>query len=107
MTQPTIVYGTLEQPLHPNAQYLLMRAGLGNGEYPAQQFIQAINGVPLDDIRKDECRRDVSNQRNFLTTFAQMGQTVTIKDFTPHPKELEAFVDATFKEMHDRMQAKR
>ena len=26
MPEPTIVYGILEQPLHPNAQYLLMKA---------------------------------------------------------------------------------
>ena len=81
-----------------------MKAELGNGDYPTQQFIEAISGVRLDGIAKEECRREVFNQRNFLSTFARLGQTVTIKDFTPNREKLEAFVNTTFREMHDKLQ---
>ena len=104
MPEPKIVYGLLEQPPHPNAQYLLMKAELGNGSYQTQQFIEAITGVPLDDITKDECRRDVSIQRNFLITLARTAATVTIKDFAPDRDRLEAFVNTTFREMSKGLQ---
>ena len=103
MPEPTIVYGALEQPMHTNAQYLLMQAKLGNGTYPTREFIEAINGVSLDGITKDECRKDVKNQRSFLITFAQMGKTVTIKNYQPDRARLEAFVSTTFREMYEQV----
>lgn len=103
MPEPTIVYGTMEQPMHTNAQYLLMQAGIANGTYPTQEFIEAINGVSLDGITKDECRRDVENQRQFLQTFAQMGETVTVQNYQPDKARLEAFVSTTFREMHNQL----
>jgi len=101
MEEPTIVYGTLEQPMHTNAQYLLMEAGIGNREYPTPEFIEAIEGVSLDGIRKAECKRDVEVQKSFLKSFAGMGDTVTIKNFNPDREKLESFVDITFGEMYD------
>ena len=99
MVEPRIVYGTLEQPIHRNGQYLLMKAGIIDGIYQTQEFIDRINGVSLDDIRTQEGKRDVGVQRNFMQSFAKMGSTVTIRDFNPDEAELERFVNTTFREM--------
>ena len=40
MADSTIIYGTLQQPIHLNAQYLLARAGIGNGEYVSHIYDQ-------------------------------------------------------------------
>ena len=103
MTEAKIVHGTLEQPIHTNGQYLLMEAGIENNTYTTQEFIKLINGVSLDAIRTQEGKKDVTNQRVFMQSFAELGNTVTIKDFNPDKAELEKFVNTTFKEMYDRL----
>ncbi len=103
MKQPKIYYGNLEQPLHRNAQYLLMEAGITDGQYPTKEFLEKVDAVSLERVRKDECRRDVENQRVFLRTFAKGNSTITIKDFHPDREDLENFVDTTFAEMHRRL----
>jgi len=106
MGEPKIIYGTLEQPIHTNGQYLLMEAGITNGIYKRDEFIEKIRAVPLDKVRKEECRRDVYNQRVAIESLAGLGETVTIKDFEPDRAELEEFVDTTFKEIRDRLHGK-
>lgn len=103
MREPMIVYGTLVQPLHRNAQYLLMEAGITNGCYPTHEFIDRINHVPLDSIRTEEGKRDVAFSRDFLVSFAEMGDTVTISDFNPDKPALERFVNTTFREMYNQL----
>ena len=99
MPEPTIVYDTLEQPIHTNGEYLLMKAGITDGTYPTQEFIAKLDDVSLDGIRTQEGKRDVGVQRNFMKTFAGMGDTVTVKDFNPKEAELVRFVNTTFREM--------
>ncbi|MDO8657091.1 MAG: hypothetical protein Q7K45_07705 [Nanoarchaeota archaeon] len=96
MTEPKIVYGTLEQSLHSNAQYLLMQAGIGNGTYTPRDFIEAIERVSLDTIAKPECKRDLVVQRNFLRTMAGGKERIVLRDFQPDRERLEAFVNTTF-----------
>ena len=103
MPEPAIVYGTLEQPIHPNGQYLLMKAGIDNETYTTQEFIDLINGVSLDGVLTEEGRRDVNNMRNVMKSFTGMGDTVTIKDFNPDEEYLEKFVNTTFQKMYDQL----
>ena len=104
---PTIIYGNIPLPLTLHAQYLLMKAGLGNGEYPTQQFIDAIKGVPLGDITKEECKRDVEGQRTTLVRPLEAGvftcDRVTIKNFTPNKYKLELLVHETSQERYVRL----
>jgi hypothetical protein len=103
MVRPTITYGTFEQPMHTNAQYLLMEASIWNGTYPTQEFIEAINRVSLRGIIKDECRGDLEIQKASLQSFAKLGDTITIKDYYPNRRKLEEFVNTTFSTMHARL----
>ncbi len=58
-TRPEIDYGMLtNQPIHLNLQYLMYKAGIGNGEHKAKQFVAAITDISLEDITKTECRHD-------------------------------------------------
>ena len=107
MSEPKIVYGTLEQPIHRNGQYLLMEAEITVGTYRTPDFIDRINAVSLDGIGTQEGRKDVGVQRNFMQLFAKGGDTVTIKDFNPDRAELEGFVNTTFREMCDQLHGRR
>jgi len=103
MPEPKIFFGDLEQPLHTNAEYLLMKAGIENGTYSSQEFIDAINNVSLENIRKEECKRDLEIQRQFLNSFSQMGDNITISNYSPDKEKLESFVNTTFREMYDEL----
>ncbi len=103
MTEPKIYYGTMEQSLHKNAQYIFMEAGLLNGTYNRAEFVDRINKISFDRIEKEECKRDLQNQKLFLESMSHLGETVTIKDFMPNRKDLVTFVNTTFREMRDRL----
>lgn len=99
MTKATISYGGIEQQMHSYTQYLLMQAGLENGEYPSADFMTAIDGVDISGLAKVECRRDVATHRSLISGLVVMGSTVTIKDFHPDRERLERFVNTTFAEI--------
>ncbi|MFC1754219.1 hypothetical protein ACFL96_12660 [Thermoproteota archaeon] len=103
MKEPTIYYGTLQQPLHTDAQYLLMKAGIENGEISEQEFLDAIDGVSLDCVTKEECRRNVHNQRIFLRQFSRDKKTIRIEGFEPDEEKLESFVNTTFREAYEQL----
>ncbi|NTV23692.1 MAG: hypothetical protein HGA85_04930 [Nanoarchaeota archaeon] len=104
--QPQIYYGSLQQPLHPNAQYLLMQAEIGNGTYQTAEFMQKINAVSLDGITSSEGQRDVRNARTFMQSFSALGSTIKIEGFEPNREKLESFVNTTFAEMRTALQQK-
>ena len=103
MSEPTIVYGTLEQPIHTNGQYLLMKAEITDGTYTTQDFIDKMNSVSLDEITLKKGRSDVNNLRTFMQTFAEKGDTVTIRDFNPDREYLETFVNTSFQEVYEKL----
>ena len=103
MSEPIIVYGSVEQSIHTNGQYLLMKAEITDGTYTAQEFIDKINGVSLDEITLEKGRSDVDVQRKFMNSFAGMGETVTISDFNPDKEYLEKFVNTSFQDIHERL----
>jgi len=104
---PTIAYDDLVQPIHLDAQYLLMEARLKNGTYTSEHFIRMVDHVSLDGVTEEECRNNVNNQRQFLKIFAQPTDLVTIKDFYPNRLKLEAFVNTTFSQMYQRIHTPR
>mgnify|MGYP003988102389 CR=1 FL=1 len=106
MSNPKIIYGTVEQPVHPNAQYLLREARLTNGTYDRAKFIEAIDGVSLNGVVKEECRKDINQQRSFLKHMVMLGDTVTIEEFEPDNKMIDHFVNTTRVEMHNELTKK-
>jgi len=99
--RPTIEYcGTGEQPLHSNAQYLLMKAEIGNGVHDTQEFVRAVEEVSLRGVEKAECRCDLENTKQYLRIFSKLCDLVTIRNFKPDRERLEYFVNTTFSEMH-------
>jgi hypothetical protein len=88
-----------EQGIPKNGQYLFMRAGLTNRVYSNKQFVNALMGVDLDNIQKEECRKDVSSYRLLCVTMAKNYDRVKIRDFDPDKDKLEAVVDTTFSDI--------
>ena len=113
MEEPTIsytsprIFDAIEgQPIHSDAQYLLLKAGIGNGAYASREFVEAIDGVSFDEVTKGECRRNIELHRDFMLDCAGRFETVTITDFHPDVRELGEFVNTTFREMYERFMNK-
>jgi len=98
MEPPTIRYGTEKLPMHEFAQYLLMKADLKEAEYSTQDFVEALYSVSLDDITQEDCRIGLIQERTILEQLASQDNKVTIENYCPNKKGLEAFIDATSKQ---------
>ena len=97
---PTISYREGdEQPLHPNAQYLIMQAGIENGTYDAAEFLERIMRVPTEEIQNEEGRHELRNQKIIFDVLTQQTKQVTIRNFAPDRARLEAFVETSFIEL--------
>jgi len=99
MPDMKIIYGDIEQPLCPGAQYLLMQADLRNGTYQSPEFIERIERVSLDLITRKAVRSGVEAEKLFLTTMANQAPTVTIKGFDPSNVCIEDFVTTTYQQI--------
>ena len=97
---PIIFYGENRQQLHPNQQYILMKLGIGNGQYSGLDFARRVEEFDSSNVKDEQGRHDVSIAQTVLITFSQLKPQIEIRDFEPNEQSLERFVNTPL----DRMQ---
>lgn len=100
MGEPKISYGTGNgEALPPAAQYLLAKAGIGNGFYTSGEFIGLLNEVAINELLVSfDNLGEIFEQRHELVKAAAMqrGSIVTIENFKPDLNSLEELMKQPF-----------
>lgn len=90
---PKIIYGNQKRVLQPAGQYLLMRAGILNGEYSGEELKKKIDDVDIRDVSSAMGRRDIELSRVLISEMCEESQIISVKDFKPNEKRLKRFVN--------------